>query len=258
MLHGRCQKGPQYSTGDRRNGSHTRFARSAASGTSTHDPGRKEGHLRFVARYGVRVVRLLPLRFAGGDHRQAVLQRLGCGRSLHLRAAGFCSRLSGAALRGDRVRPARRHDRAQVHLPGDHSDHGPVDLYRRPLAQLRDHRRRGAGDPDRIAHAAGPGARRRVRRCSHLRGRALAVRQARCLHLVDTDHGNARPVPEPAGHPGRAHLARRRGLRQLGLAHSVPGVDRVASHLGLDSPVAVGIAGVPENEGRGQDLQGAR
>ena len=67
-------------------------------------------------------------------------------------------------------------------------------------------RRRRAGDPDRAAHAAGPGARRRIRRCRDLRGRARAARQARRLHLLDPDHGDARPVPVAAGDPGRAHL----------------------------------------------------
>ena len=46
------------------------------------------------------------------------------------------------------------------------------------------HRRRRAGHPDRAAPAAGPGARRRVRRRRHLRGRARAAGQARRLHLA--------------------------------------------------------------------------
>ena len=100
--------------------------------------GGEESHLRLVARHRVRVVRLLPLRLARGDHRQAVLHRPGCRRGLHLRAAGLRRRLPGAALRRARVRPPGRHDRAQVHLPGHHPDHGPVDLHRRPAAQLRD------------------------------------------------------------------------------------------------------------------------
>ena len=121
-------------------------------------------------------------------------------------AAGFLVR----PVRRHLVRPPGRHDRAQVHLPGHHPDHGPVDLHRRPAAQLRHHRRRRAGDPDRAAHAAGPGARRRVRRCRDLRGRARAARQARRLHLVDPDHRDAGPVPVAAGDPGRAHCDGRR------------------------------------------------
>ena len=50
---------------------------------------------------------------------------------------------------------------------------------------------------------------------------------------------------------------RRGGLRRLGLAHSVPGLDRAARHLGLDPPAAEGDPGLPEDEGRGHALQGA-
>jgi hypothetical protein len=46
---------------------------------------------------------------------------------------------------------------------------------RRPVADLRHDRRRGADHPDRIAHVAGPRARRRVRRRGHLCRRARAA-----------------------------------------------------------------------------------
>jgi hypothetical protein len=59
------------------------------------------------------------------------------------------------------------------------------------------------------AHAAGPGAGRRVRRRGHLRGRTRAARQARRLHLLDPDHGHAGPVPVAAGDPGHPHAAGR-------------------------------------------------
>ena len=125
------------------------------------------------------------------------------------------------------------------------------------LPSYAHHRHRRAGHPDRAAPAAGPGARRRVRRRRHLRRRARAARQARRLHLLDPDHGDARPVPVAAGDPGRAHRDGRGGLRRLGLAHSVPGLDRAARRLGVDPAEAERVAGLPEDEGRGQDLQGA-
>ena len=100
----------------------------------------------------------------------------------------------------------------------------------------------GAGDPDRAAPAAGPGARRRIRRRGDLRRRACAARQARLLHQLDPDHGDARPVPVAARDPGHPHLAGRGGLRRLGLARSVPGLDRPAGDLGLDPPAAAGVA----------------
>ncbi len=49
------------------------------------------------------------------------------------------------------------------------------------------------------AAGAGPRARRRVRWCGDLRGRAFTARPARLLHLVHPDHRNARPVPVAAG-----------------------------------------------------------
>ena len=63
------------------------------------------------------------------------------------------------------------------------------------------------GHPDRAAHAAGPGARRRVRRRGGLRGRACAARAARLLHELDPDHGDARPAAVARGDPGAAHLS---------------------------------------------------
>ena len=136
---------------------------------------------------------------------QAVLRRASIPTAAFISAllafaAGFLVR----PVRRARVRPPRRHDRPQVHLPGDDPDHGPVDLHRRPAAQLRLDRHRGADHPDRPAPAAGPGARRRVRRRRDLRRRARAARQARRVHLVDPDHGHARPVPVADRHPRRA------------------------------------------------------
>ncbi|KAH2816836.1 hypothetical protein KXV85_004043, partial [Aspergillus fumigatus] len=44
---------------------------------------------------------------------------------------------------------------------------------------------------------------------------------------------------------------------ELGLAHSVPRLRDPARHLRVDPAAAERIAGVPEDEGRGQELQGA-
>ena len=162
----------------------------------------EEGHLRLLARHGLRVVRLLSLRLAGRHHRRAVLLRRSTrSNALHLRAAGLRRRLPGAPVRRAGVRPPRRPGRPQVHLPRHHPDHGPVDLPRRPAARLRHDRHRRAGHPDRAAHAAGPGARRRIRRRGDLRRRARAARPARLLHALDPDHRDARPVPVADRHP---------------------------------------------------------
>ena len=62
--------------------------------------------------------------------------------------------------------------------------------------------------------------------------------QARLLHLVHPDHGDARPVPVAAGDPVHPYGARRTRIRRLGLAHSVPGLGAAARHLGLDPAAA--------------------
>ena len=55
-----------------------------------------------------------------------------------------------------------------------------------------------------------------------------------------------------------AALHGRSRLRSLGLAHSVPALDRPARRLGLDPAADCNeIAGLPAHEGRGQDVQGA-
>ena len=46
-------------------------------------------------------------------------------------------------------------------------------------------------------------------------------------------------------------------IRRVGLAHSVPGLGAAARRLGLDPAAAERIAGLPEDEGRGQGLEGA-
>ena len=54
-----------------------------------------------------------------------------------------------------------------------------------------------AGD---AALAAGPGARRRVRRCRDLCRRACAEQRPRLCDQLDPDHGDARLLPVAAGH----------------------------------------------------------
>ena len=65
------------------------------------------------------------------------------------------------------------------------------------------------------------------------------------------------PVPVADGDPRHAHRGGRGSLRRLGLAHSVPGVDLPAGHQRVDPPVDERVARLQEDEGRGQDLEGA-
>ena len=54
------------------------------------------------------------------------------------------------------------------------------------------------------------------------------------LHVMDPDHGNARPVPRASPDPRHPHQHGRRGLRRLGLAHSVPPLGDPARGFALD------------------------
>ena len=194
----------------------------------------KESHLRFITRNRIRVVRLLSVRRTCRHHRQAILFGPRRHLGVHLRAAGVRFGLPGPSVRCHLLRPTRRHDRPEVHLPGDHPDHGRVDLHRRPAAFVHFHRHGSAGDPDRPAPAAGPGPGRRIRRCSDLRGRTCTARQARCIHIVDPDDGDVRPVPLAARRPWHPQLHGRKGFWRLGLAHSLPGLDHLARRFSVD------------------------
>ena len=116
-------------------------------------------------------------------------------------AAGFAVRPFGALVfgrLGDLVGP-------QVHLPGHHPDHGPVDLRRRPAAQLRRDRHRRADHPDRACaccrawrSAASTAARRPTSPSTRRTGkRGLYT----CWIQTTATLG---PVPVAAGDPRRA------------------------------------------------------
>ena len=215
-----------------------------------------EGHFRVVAGHRFRVVRLLPVRLARGDHRQAVLLRRQSHGRLHLRAARVRRRLRRAAVRRAGVRPPRRPGRTQVHVPRHDPDHGLLDVRRRPAAELRADRHRRAGDPDRVAPVAGARAGRRIRRRGDVRRRALAGRSARCLYRLDPDDGDAR-----ARAVARRHRAvppvHARDVRHLGLAHPVPAVADPADLLGVHPPAIERVADLPAHEGGRQGLEGA-
>ena len=125
------------------------------------------------------------------------------------------------------------------------------------LPTFATHRLARADPAGHAAPAAGPRARRRVRRRRDLRGRARAPQRARLCDELHPDHGDARLLPGAAGDRGRPLLHRRHDLRRLGLAHSVPGVARPAGVLGLYPAQAQRIAGVQAHEGGRQGLEGA-
>ena len=199
------------------------------------------------------MVRLLPLRLAGCNHRRAVLQPVPGGDAQRLRAVGLCRWLPGSAVRRAGVRPIGRPRRPQVHLSHHHPDHGCVDLPGRPPAELRHDRVRGARGADCAAHGPGSRARRRVWRRGDLCRGARSPRQTRFLHELDSDHRDPGPPALPRRHHVHADLRERQlcrgddgggcqdlAVRRLGLAHSVPGLDLSAGHLGVDPAANAG------------------
>ena len=180
------------------------------------------------------MVRLLHLRNARRVSGQILFLQRAAECRLHLRAARLRRGLRGAPVRRADLRPPRRHDRPQIHLP-DHDDpDGHRHLLHRPAAELCDLGHRRADRSDRAAAGPGPRARRRIWRRGDLRRRACAGEQARLLHLMDPDHGDARPVHGAAAHSRHPHLDGRSRVRRLGLAHSVPAVGHPARRLDLD------------------------
>ena len=169
-------------------------------------------------------------------------------------AAGFAVR----PVRRDLLRPARRPDRAQVHLPDHHHDHGALDLHRRHPAELRRHRHRRPDHPDLPAPACraspsaastaappptSPSTPRTARRGAYTSWIQTTATLGLFLSLLVILGCRALDV---AG-----------GLRRLGLAHPVPGLDRAARHLGLDPADAEREPRLPADEGGGHHLQGA-
>ena len=202
--------------------------RSGSRRAGRHRPRAPARHFRVVAGHRVRVVRLLPVRLAGRDHHQEVLLGDERHHGLPVRAAGVRGRILRAAVRRAGVRPARRHGRPQVHLPPHHRHHGRVDRARRLPADVRDDRHHGAHHLHRAAAAAGPRARRSVRRGGDLHLRTRPGGQARPLHELDPDHGDAGLLPLAARHPRVPLRDGPRAVRCLGLARAVPALDGAA------------------------------
>ena len=126
----------------------------------------------------------------------------------------------------------------------------------RPAADLRDDRLARADPAGHAAARAGPRARRRVRRRGDLRRRARAARQARLRHQLDPDHRDAGLLPGAAGH--RSAAARDMDAEEFadwGWRIPFLALARPAGVLHLHPAQAARVAGLPEDEGRGQRLE---
>ncbi len=125
------------------------------------------------------------------------------------------------------------------------------------LPKLREHRHRGTDRAGHAAPSAGSRARRRIRRRGDIRCRARAGRAPRALHQLDSNDCHPGSFSIFAGDTRAADHARYRSVRGVGVAHTVPAVDRAARRFGLYPTAAAGIAGVPGDQARGQAVQGA-
>ena len=134
---------------------------------------------------------------------------------------------------------------------------GSATAHRRHAAQLCEHRHRGTDRAGHAAPAARPRARRRIRRRGNICRRARARRAARALHELDSNDRHPGLVSVAAGDTRAADHARYGSVRGVGMAHTVPAVDRAARRFGVHPAAAPGIAGVPGDQARGQAVQGA-
>ena len=109
-------------------------------------------------------------------------------------------------------------------------------------ADVRDDRHHGAHPLHRAAAAAGPRARWSVRRGGDLHFGTRPGGQARPLHELDPDHGDAGLLPLAARHPRVPLRDGPRAVRCLGLARAVPALDGAAPDLRVHPSAIAGIA----------------
>ncbi len=132
-----------------------------------------------------------------------------------------CGGIFGAAIWRVVFRADRRRCRAQICVSGDAFDHGRGDGGDWVAAIVQDGGMVCADHADADSRAARIGARRRVWRCDGVRRGACARRQARVLHELHSNHGDAGAVRVAAGDFGDAELDEQRGIRGLGMADSI-------------------------------------
>ena len=122
---------------------------------------------------------------------------------VHLRVVRLRRRLCGPSVRRAVVRPSRRPDRPQVHLPRHHDDHGPRDLRRRPPARLHFDRLRRAGASSSAGWSrASPSAANTA--APRPTSPSTRPRDGAASNLVDPDDRDRRAVPVARRHPDAA------------------------------------------------------
>jgi hypothetical protein len=213
--------------------------------------GGEEGNLRLVARHRFRVVRLLPVRHAGALLRGALLPAGQRDRGAAVRLRDLCRGLPGAPFGaivfgriGDLV--GRKYTflvtilfmGGATFLVGllptfeTHRLGGPVLLVTLRLVQGLALGGEYGGAATYVAEHAPHGS-------------AATTR-------LDPDHGDAGLLPRAGGDRRCRVWHGRQGVRRLGLARAVLALARPAGLLGLHPAQAARVAGVPEDEVRGQ------
>ena len=179
---------------------------------------------------------------------------------VHRDAARVRRRLLRAPVRRARVRPPGRHDRSQVHVPGHDRDHGPVDRGHRPDSRPT---RRSASRPPSSSSCCAcckawrwavstevppptwPSIRRRTSAARTPRGSRPPRRWACSCRWSSSWRFKAAVTKEA--------FEDAVGL----VACAVRPVAGPAVHQRVDPAVDERVAGLQEDEGRGQDVQGA-
>ena len=179
---------------------------------------------------------------------------IGTLLALSTYAVGFAARPLGGIVFGhfgDRV--GRKS--MLVHLA---ADHGRGDVPDRLSADLQLDRHPGADPARDAAVRAGHRRRRRVGRRGADGGRARAQGPPRLLRLVAADGRPGRPADLDARVQARQQQHVRGGIRELGLAHPVPGQRDPRDRRPGDPPEADGVAGVRARQGDQDRGRGSR
>ncbi len=218
------------------------MANAAVAGTSQCRVQHLARDYGLVCRHHDRVVRLLHFRQPDGHPGAEVLSYGQRHVRLPRLSRDLRGRLPGEAFRRTVLRPHRRPGGAQVCLYRDPLHHGFFHLCHRPVALIQNGRLvrtdRAAVDP----RPAGTGAGRRIWRRCGLRGRACPRQQARLLHQLHPDHGDAGSFRLLDRDSGYAKLDVEGRICRLGLAHSFPGLHHPGAHLALHPPEDEGVA----------------
>src|SRR3984957_10456077 len=200
------------------------------------------------------MVRLLHFRKLGCGSVAEILPARQRHVRLHRLSRHVCRGFFGPAIWSHFLWANWRPDRAQVCVPGYAVSDGLVHGGDWLNADIQDGR---MDRTDRNPRAARAGPRRRVWRSGRVCGRILARRQARILHELHTDHGNSGIVRFADRNSADSIAHEQRRIFGLGLADSVPDLDRAGGDFVVYPAEAEGVANLRVDEECGTDVASA-